>query len=147
MLILIWVNLSWFWCHVLTPWLPITRLPWRSHSDAMVLGRCGAVQQWAASPPAAVCHRDVQCALRRLRRAAGIQWPPTLLHWEVGQSHITTQVSNPVCYRATFTLSCSHYLTFTLKSKACYLFDESHAPPLRHNWGLCKVEKCTHDTH
>lgn len=51
---------------------PLTRLPWRPHSDAVVLGRRGAFQQWAAPPPTPVCHGDVQCAIRRLRFLARI---------------------------------------------------------------------------
>lgn len=92
---------SWTWSvAVVTYSLPITRLPRWTHSDALVLGRCRAFQQWATSPPAAVCHRDVQRALWRLRCTTGIQWPSTLLYREVGQSHIITQVFNPVSHKA-----------------------------------------------
>lgn len=72
--------------------LSVARLPRRSHSDALVLGRRGAFQQRAAPPPAAVCHRHVQRPLRRLRGAARLQRPSTLLHREVGQSRVVTQV-------------------------------------------------------
>lgn len=85
------------------------RLPWRPHSDALVLGCSGALQQWATPPSAAVCHGDIQRSLRRLCRLARFEWPPALLHWEVGQSDIATQVSRPLLHSYLFfTISKEH---------------------------------------
>lgn len=89
----------------ITHWFPLTRLSWRPHRNALVLGSRGTIQQRAAFAPAPVCHGNVQCSLRRLRRSAGFQRPAALLHREVGQGHIATQVwhclyvqINAVCF-------------------------------------------------